>query len=189
MQLAFIAQAGASGGGGGLLGFLPFVLILVIIYFLMLRPQMKKQKEHGAMLSSLKKNDGVVTSGGLHGRIVHINEKEGSLQIQLAKGIVVTVDRGSIARKMESREAEPPRQIPEKKRGEEKKEQKDPDSDRKKIETGDSRRGQSKKDESGVVTVGTDGGAGRKPRPRRRSRRSKRPPQTQSKNSSGNVSE
>ena len=189
MHLAFIAQAGASGGGGGLLGFLPFVFILLIIYFLMLRPQMKKQKELGAMLASLKKNDEVITAGGLHGRIVHISEKGTYLQVQLAKGIIVTIERSSIARKKESGETEQPRQIPEKTRTEDRKPQKRQDTGRKKTETRDTLKDQPKGQESGVVTVGTDGEASRKHRPRRRSRRSKRPPQTQSKSGAGTASE
>lgn len=101
MNFAIIAQ-GATGGGGGILGFLPFILIMVIVYLMMIRPQMKKQKEHTKMLTSLQRNDDVITSGGIHGRIVHIAENEPSVQIQIAKGIIVTVERGSISRKKDA---------------------------------------------------------------------------------------
>ncbi len=112
MYLAIIAQGGATGGGGGFLGFLPFILIMVIVYLMMIRPQMKKQKAHGSMLASLRKNDEVVTAGGLHGRIVQISEKSTSVQVQIAKGIIVTVDRGSISRKKETGESESRKQLP-----------------------------------------------------------------------------
>jgi preprotein translocase subunit YajC len=112
MMFAFLAQAGSSGGGGGFLGFLPFILIMVIVYLMMIRPQIKKQKEHGAMLNSLSKNDEVITSGGIHGRIVQMSEKGTSLQVQIAKGIIVTVERSSISRILNADEAKQTRQIP-----------------------------------------------------------------------------
>jgi preprotein translocase subunit YajC len=99
MHVAFIAQAATPNAGGGLLSFLPLILIMVVAYFLMIRPQMKRQKEQVSMLAALRKNDDVITSGGIHGRIVDINDRDNTLQIQLARGIIVTVERGSIARK------------------------------------------------------------------------------------------
>lgn len=173
MYLAVIAQAGTSGGSGGIFGFLPFILILVVIYFLMLRPQMKKQKEHSAMLSSLRKNDDIVTAGGLHGRIVQISEKDPHLQIQIAKGIVVTVERGSVSRKKESRGTEPSRQIsaPEDKSSEERSKQ--PPSGKQKERGATSVEDQPGRGERGVVTTSASGGDARRPRSRRgRSRRS-----------------
>ena len=59
------AQAGAPPAGGGLLTFLPLVLMLVVLYFLMIRPQQKRMKEHREMLGALKKGDEVVSNGGL----------------------------------------------------------------------------------------------------------------------------
>ena len=163
MHLAIIAQAGTQGGGGGFLGFLPFILILVIIYFLMLRPQMKKQKEHSSMLASLRKNDDVVTAGGLHGRIVHIGEKDPQVQLLLAKGIVVTVERSSIARIKEARGSAPTQQIS---AGSE---QPAPPSKREEPALAESRSGGT---EAGVVTSGAPGGESRRSRSRRsRSRR------------------
>lgn len=103
MNLALIAQA-ASPGASGFLGFLPFILIMVVVYFLMLRPQMKKQKQHAKMAAELRKGDDVVTAGGLHGRIVYAGEKDSTVQVQVAHGVVVTVERVSIARKIGSGE-------------------------------------------------------------------------------------
>jgi preprotein translocase subunit YajC len=98
MSLAFIAQA-AQSGAGGIISFLPFILILVVLYFLMLRPQMKKQKEHAAMLKSVTRGDDIVTAGGMHGKVVGMNEKDNTLQVMIAKGIVVNLEHGSVARK------------------------------------------------------------------------------------------
>jgi preprotein translocase subunit YajC len=98
MVFAVLAQGGSSGASG-ILGFLPFILIMVIVYFLMLRPQMKKQKEHTRMVADLRKGDDIVTAGGLHGRVVAAVEKESSIKVEIARGIVVTVERSSVARR------------------------------------------------------------------------------------------
>ncbi len=64
-----------DGGGSGLAGMIPFILIIVIIYFLMIRPQSKKAKQHQAMLTELKKGDKVVTIGGIFGTVLEVREK------------------------------------------------------------------------------------------------------------------
>ena len=74
MDIAYaMGQAGTAGaaGGGSLLGspLIPIFLMLGIMWFFLIRPQQKKQKEHRAMLQNLKKGDRIITSGGLHGRI------------------------------------------------------------------------------------------------------------------------
>jgi len=71
-----IAMSQASeGGGGGFAGMIPFILIIVIIYFLMIRPQSKKAKQHQLMLTELKKGDKVVTIGGIFGTVLEVREK------------------------------------------------------------------------------------------------------------------
>ncbi len=105
MNLAFIAAAGSPGAG--ILSFLPFVLIMVVVYFLMLRPQMKKQKEHSKMLNAIARGDDIVTAGGIHGRVVGTNERESTVQVQIARGLVVTLERGSIARRKNAAANEP----------------------------------------------------------------------------------
>ncbi|MFH1863174.1 MAG: preprotein translocase subunit YajC [bacterium] len=97
MILVFLAQAGS--GTAGLMGFLPFLVMLLILYLLILRPQMKKQKAHTSMLRDLDKGDEVVTVGGIHGKIVDINNSEQTMEIVVAKGITVTVERSAVARK------------------------------------------------------------------------------------------
>jgi preprotein translocase subunit YajC len=70
-----IALSQSAEGGGGMAGMIPFVLIIFVIYFLMIRPQSKKAKQHQLMLAELKKGDKVVTIGGVFGVIVEVREK------------------------------------------------------------------------------------------------------------------
>ncbi len=90
------AQAGGTppAGPGGLISFLPLILIFVVFYFLLIRPQQKKAKEHQAFLQSLKKGDTVVTSGGLHGRITGLTDTVVTLEI--ADNVRVKVSRAHI---------------------------------------------------------------------------------------------
>ena len=77
--------------------FIPLVLLFVIFYFLMIRPQQKKQKEHTAMLGNLQKNDEVITSGGIHGTLVSINEQTVSLRI--ADNVKIEIDKNSVTQR------------------------------------------------------------------------------------------
>jgi len=72
---------GQGGAGGAFAGLLPIILIFVIFYFLLIRPQQKKQKEHQAMITNLKKGDKVVTSGGIYGLVEQVGEKTVTLKI------------------------------------------------------------------------------------------------------------
>lgn len=92
------AMAGSdSGQGGGLAAMLPFILIMSIVYFLMIRPNTKKQKEKQQMIQSLKKGDKVITIGGIHGTIAGIKQKGSILVLNLGKNVNITVNRSSIA--------------------------------------------------------------------------------------------
>jgi preprotein translocase subunit YajC len=86
---------GAGGQGGGFGAFIPLILMFAIFYFLLIRPQQKKAKLHKEMLSSLKKGDRVISSGGLHGVITGITDDVVTMEI--APKIRVKVSRGSIA--------------------------------------------------------------------------------------------
>jgi preprotein translocase subunit YajC len=91
------AYAQAAGGGfGGMESLLPLVLIFVVFYFLLIRPQQKKQKAHREMLGNLHRGDRIVTSGGLIGKISRIpNDSE--LVVEIAEGVKVRVMRGMIS--------------------------------------------------------------------------------------------
>ncbi len=92
-----LGQGGAAGGaGGGSLGaFVPLILMGVIFYFLLIRPQQKKQKDTRNMLSNLKRGDKVKTVGGLHGTITGLTDTVVTLEI--AEKVRVKVDRNFIA--------------------------------------------------------------------------------------------
>ncbi|HCU52732.1 MAG TPA: preprotein translocase subunit YajC [Gammaproteobacteria bacterium] len=87
------APAGAPGGG--IMSFLPLIVIFVIFYFLLIRPQSKRAKEHRAMIAALAKGDEVVTGGGLLGRVADLDENYVTLEI--APNVSVKVQRPSVS--------------------------------------------------------------------------------------------
>ena len=92
---AFAQDAGGFGFGG-LGGILPLILIFVVFYFLLIRPQQKKVKEHRTMLDALRRGDKVVTNGGIIGQIMKV-VSENELDLEIADGIRVRVMRGMIS--------------------------------------------------------------------------------------------
>jgi preprotein translocase subunit YajC len=95
----FISSAFAQTTGGGdmqssLMSMLPLVLMFVVLYFVMIRPQMKKQKEHRSMIDALAKGDEVATSGGLLGKVTKLGD--GYLGLEIANGIEVQVQRSAV---------------------------------------------------------------------------------------------
>ncbi len=97
----FISNAMAGGAAGapqptaGLADFLPLILLFVIFYFMLIRPQMKRAKEHKALVEGLAKDDEVVTNGGLLGTITDLGEN--FVVLEVASGTEVKVQRGAIA--------------------------------------------------------------------------------------------
>ena len=90
-----LAQIPGSGSGdAGLLGFLPIVLMFVLLYFLMIRPQMRRQKEQKSMIDALQKGDEVVTTGGVAGKITKLGEAYVSLEI--APQIEISVQKVAV---------------------------------------------------------------------------------------------
>jgi preprotein translocase subunit YajC len=89
------SAGGGSGQGGGFSAFIPLILMFAIFYFLLIRPQQKKAKQHREMIASLKKGDRVVSSGGLHGVITGISDDVVTMEI--APKVRVKVSRGSVA--------------------------------------------------------------------------------------------
>lgn len=92
---AFAQGAPAADPTGGLMQLLPIILMFVVLWFLMVRPQMKRAKEHKAMIQSLSKGDEVVTQGGIAGRITGIDND--FVRVEIAKGVEVTVQKPTIA--------------------------------------------------------------------------------------------
>ncbi|MDF3057915.1 MAG: yajC [Rariglobus sp.] len=90
---SFLAQQ-AAPGGNPLMQFLPFILIFAAMYFLMIAPQRKKQKEHAKMLDSLTSGDEVITAGGIYGEIT--NKKDDRFVIRIADGTKVEIGKAFI---------------------------------------------------------------------------------------------
>jgi len=97
------AYAQSGGGMGGFESLLPLVLIFVVFYFLLIRPQQKKQKQHRGMLESLHRGDRIVTSGGIVGTITKANETE--LTVEIADEVKVRVMRAMISDVLSKTEA------------------------------------------------------------------------------------
>ena len=93
-QAAPAATAAAESPFGGITGMLPILLMFVVLYFVMIRPQMKRQKEHKSMVEALAKGDEVVTSGGMLGRVSKMGETY--LHIEVANGVELQVQRSSV---------------------------------------------------------------------------------------------
>jgi preprotein translocase subunit YajC len=93
-----LAQAAAPQSPGIIPTMLPLILIVVVMYFLMIRPQQKKQKAHQAMINSVKPGDEVVTAGGLYGTVAGVDEKKNILYLKIANDIKIKVERFSITR-------------------------------------------------------------------------------------------
>lgn len=100
IMMAPRSTEGQQGGGAGIMDFMPIILIFVVLYFLILRPQARRQREHRQMLDVLSKGDKIVTSGGVHGVILKVNEKEGTILIKVADDVKLEIDRGAVARKI-----------------------------------------------------------------------------------------
>jgi len=96
--ILLMAQSGKGTGGGSdpFMAFLPFILIIVIMYFLMIRPQSKKQKEKQRMLEALKKGDRVVTVGGVHGKVVGFADENKTVIIKVDDNTKLNIDRSAV---------------------------------------------------------------------------------------------
>ena len=86
---------GAGGAFGGLGGLLPIVLIFVVFWFLLIRPQQKRMKEHKAMIAAVKRGDKIVTGGGIIGTVTKVLD-ESEVQVEIAKDVKVRVSRATI---------------------------------------------------------------------------------------------
>jgi len=96
--LAYAADSAAPAAGGMMAqfqGLVPLIFMFAIFYFLLIRPQQKKAKEHRALLDALKKGDQVVTAGGMHGKVTSLDDQVVTLEI--APGVNVKINKGYIA--------------------------------------------------------------------------------------------
>ena len=97
-----MGQGGAATGQGigGFTSFIPIILMFVIFYFLLIRPQQKKSKEHREMISNIKKGSRIVTSGGLHGRVTAVTDA--TLTVEIADKVRVKIARGNVSQVAQS---------------------------------------------------------------------------------------
>ena len=91
---AWAQASSATDPMGGLMGMLPILLMFVVLYFLMIRPQMKRTKEHKTMVEALAKGDEVVTQGGMAGKIIKVGEAY--VQLEIAPNVEIAVQKQAI---------------------------------------------------------------------------------------------
>ncbi|WP_039458406.1 preprotein translocase subunit YajC [Candidatus Jidaibacter acanthamoebae] len=98
-SVAFAADAtsAATQQPSMLTSFAPLVLIMVVFYFLLIRPQQKKMKEHQGMLNKISKGDKIVTSGGIFGQVVKVEENSNYLVVEIAENVKVKIKRESVS--------------------------------------------------------------------------------------------
>ena len=96
-----MGQGGAQAQGtGGFSSLVPIILMFVIFYFLLIRPQQKKAKDHREMISHLKKGDRIITSGGLHGRITAVSDA--TMTVEIADKVRVKIARSNVSQVLQS---------------------------------------------------------------------------------------
>ena len=100
IELANAAAGAAPKQPSGFVAFLPWIAIFAVMYFIMIRPQQKREKERQAMISELKKGDRVLLMSGMYGRVVKIVETV--VSVERAKGFTVDVERNAIAAKVDN---------------------------------------------------------------------------------------
>ncbi|MCK5730648.1 MAG: preprotein translocase subunit YajC [Draconibacterium sp.] len=98
LSIILMMQPQGEEGANPLMSFLPLLLIVVVFYFFMIRPQMKRQKETRKFREGLAKNDKVVTTGGIYGKITEI--KETTIILEIAKDVQIKVDKNGIVKDM-----------------------------------------------------------------------------------------
>lgn len=103
---AYAQAAGSPGAGAAFAQFLPLVLIFAIMYFLLIRPQQKKLKEHRAMVEALRRGDTVVTEGGIIGKVSKVKE-DGEVEVEIADGVKVRIVKSTIAQVVSKTEPAP----------------------------------------------------------------------------------
>ena len=94
---AFAQSAGSTSSGFSIGGLIPFILIFVIFYYLLIRPQQKRVKEHKNMVQNLKRGDTIVSAGGIIGKIVKATEGSDEITVEISKGINVEIARQMVS--------------------------------------------------------------------------------------------
>jgi preprotein translocase subunit YajC len=87
---------GAPGAGGAIASFVPLILIFAIMYFLLIRPQQKRAKDHQKMVAAVRRGDQIVTQGGIVGKVAKVKD-DGELEVEIAEGVKVRVVKSTVA--------------------------------------------------------------------------------------------
>ncbi len=98
------AFAQSAGGAGAFGSFVPLILIFAIMYFLLIRPQQKKVKEHKAMVEAVRRGDQVVTQGGVIGKVTKVKDGENEIEVEISKGVNVRIVKSTVAQVMSKTE-------------------------------------------------------------------------------------
>ncbi|MBI5592190.1 MAG: preprotein translocase subunit YajC [Deltaproteobacteria bacterium] len=109
VNMAYAMGAGGAaspGSAGGLASFIPLVLMFVIFYFLLIRPQQKKTKEHRDMVAGIKKGDRIITSGGIHGQVTSVDDT--TLTVEISDKVRVKLNRANVAGMVQT-QTQPPK--------------------------------------------------------------------------------
>lgn len=94
---AYAQAAGGAGAGSAFSAFIPIILIFVVFYFLLIRPQQKRMKDHKAMLNAIRRGDRVVTNGGIIGTVTRVLAEERELQVEIAENVRVKVKQDMLS--------------------------------------------------------------------------------------------
>lgn len=98
-----MAQSAAAAPEFSLSSFVPLILIFGVFYFLIIRPQSKKYKEHQALVESIKANQKIITTGGILGTVKNVNKNEGTLDIEIADNVVIQIVKNHVAEVKDSK--------------------------------------------------------------------------------------
>jgi preprotein translocase subunit YajC len=90
----FGGSAGAEGAQSSIMSFLPLILMFAVLYFIMIRPQMKRQKEHRTMLGAMAKGDEVVTNGGIVGKVTKVTDAY--VGVEISEGTEITIQKAAV---------------------------------------------------------------------------------------------
>lgn len=94
---AYAQAAGGAGAGSAFTAFIPIILIFVVFYFLLIRPQQKRMKDHQAMLNAVRRGDKVVTNGGIIGTVTKVLTEERELQVEIAENVRIRVKQDMLS--------------------------------------------------------------------------------------------
>ncbi|GMG82255.1 preprotein translocase subunit YajC [Paralimibaculum aggregatum] len=93
---AYAQDIGGAGAMGGLAGIIPFILMFVIFYFLLIRPQQKRMKEHKKMVENLRRGDQVVTAGGMIAKVTKVMDDD-EVEVQIAEGVKIRIVKSTVS--------------------------------------------------------------------------------------------